>query len=254
MSGAGWGEFETIAVADSGERLLLTLSRPEKLNAIGAETIAELHAVLDRLERDPRVLILTGGAGGVFAAGADIGQLLERRRDDALAGINLKLFERLRATPLPSVAAIDGHALGGGAELAYACDLRIATPRSSFGQPESRLGIMAAAGGAYRLKELVGESLAKDLLFTGRRIDAETALAAGLVSRVVEPGELLGAAEETAARILESSPIALRLTKLAVNAPAGAHPAIELAGQAVLFEDEEKLRRMQEFVDRQKRD
>ena len=155
-------DYRTIAIADDGERLLLTLSRPEKLNAIGAEMIAELHDLLDRLEREPRVVILTGGCDGVFAAGADIGELVERRRDDALAGINLKLFERLRATPLPSIAAIDGHALGAAPSSSYACDLRIATPRSSFGQPESRLGIMAAAGGAYRLKEIVGESLAKE--------------------------------------------------------------------------------------------
>jgi enoyl-CoA hydratase len=246
-------DFETLQVDDSGERLLIELSRPEKLNAIGAEMIAELHEVLDQLEREPRVVILTGGSDGVFAAGADIGQLLERRRDDALAGINLKLFERLRATPLPSIAAIDGHALGGGAELSYACDLRIATPRATFGQPEARLGIMAAAGGAYRLAELVGESLAKDVLFTGRRLDAEQALAAGLISRICPPEELLATAEEMAARILKSSLPALRLTKLAVNAPAGAHPAIELAGQAVLFEDEEKMRRMREFLDRSKR-
>jgi enoyl-CoA hydratase/carnithine racemase len=109
---------------------------------------------------------------------------------------------------------------------------------------------MAAAGGAYRLKELVGESLAKDLLFTGRRIDAEKALAAGLLSVVVEPEELLETAERMAASILKSSPIALRLTKLAVNAPPGAHPAIELAAQGILFEDEEKMRRMGDFIAR----
>jgi enoyl-CoA hydratase/carnithine racemase len=252
MSGGHWGTYETFTVDDDGGRLLVTLARPEKLNAIGAEMIGELHALLERLEAEPRVVILTGGADGVFAAGADIGQLLERRRDDALQGINLRLFERLRATPLPTIAAIDGHALGGGAELAYACDLRIATPRSTFGQPEARLGIMAAAGGAYRLKELVGESLAKDLLFTGRRIDAEKALSAGLLSSVVEPEELLETAERMTASMLKSSAIALRLTKLAVNAPPGAHPAVELAGQAILFEDEEKLRRMGEFVARRR--
>jgi enoyl-CoA hydratase len=245
------GTFDTIRVEDRGNRLLVELSRPEKRNAIGAEMVSELHAVLDSLEREPtRVLILTGGSEGVFAAGADIAELLERRRDDALAGINLRLFERLRQTPLPSIAAIDGPALGGGAELCYACDLRIATPRAVFGQPEARLGIMAAAGGAYRLAELVGEPLAKDLLFTGRRLQADEALAARLITRIVEPDALLDAAEDLAAEILKSSLPALRMTKLAVNAPREAHPAVELAGQAVLFEDEEKMRRMQAFADR----
>jgi enoyl-CoA hydratase/carnithine racemase len=241
----------TLELEERDGLAIVTLSRPEKHNAIGSQMIAELHSLLDDLERSAdRILILTGGADGVFAGGADIGQLLERRRDDALLGINLRLFERLRETPMPSIAAVDGAALGGGAELSYACDLRIATPRAVFGQPESRLGIMAAAGGSYRLKELVGESLAKDMLFTGRRMAAEQALSAGLISRIVEPEDLLAAAEEIARQMLKSSAIALRLTKLAVNAPAGAHPAIELAGQAVLFEDSEKFRRMREFVDK----
>jgi enoyl-CoA hydratase/carnithine racemase len=229
------------------------LDRPQQRNAIDRQMVDELHHVCAVLERDPRLLILTGGVDGNFAAGADIAELRERRREDALAGINLGLFERIRGLPLPSVAAIDGPALGGGAELAYACDLRIATPRARFGQPEVQLGIMAAAGGAFRLAEIVGEALAKELLFTGRVISADEALAAGLVSRVVPPEALLAVADELCDAMARASTVALRLTKLAVNAPRAAHPAIDLVGQAVLFETAEKLERMDEFLERRTR-
>jgi enoyl-CoA hydratase/carnithine racemase len=246
-------EFETLAVTWAQDRALVRLDRPEQRNAINLRMVEELHAVCGRLEREPRLLVLTGGDEGRFAGGADIAELRERRRDDALAGINLGLFERIRALPLPSVAAIDGPALGGGAELAYACDLRIATDRSYFGQPEVRLGIMPAAGGCYRLAELVGEALAKELLFTGRTLTAEHALAAGLISRIVEPEALLTTADGLCDEMARASVVALRLTKLAVNAPRAAHPAVDLAGQAVLFETEEKLQRMDAFLTRAKR-
>jgi enoyl-CoA hydratase len=243
-------QFETLVVETRDDRVVVTLDRPQARNAIDASMIQELHAVIDALEADPRVLILTGGQEGVFASGADIAELLERGREDALRAINLTLFERLRAAPLPTVGAIDGHALGGGAELAYACDLRVATHRATFGQPETRLGIMAAAGGCHRLSALVGESLAKEMLFAGRTLTAAEAHAAGLVSRVVADDKLLAEAHALVDRILRSSPLALRLTKLAVNAPPGAHPHVERLAQAVLFEDEEKRRRMRAFLER----
>jgi enoyl-CoA hydratase/carnithine racemase len=244
---------KTLNICWRADRVVVQLDRPEQRNAIGLQMVDELHRVCDALERDPRLLVLTGGVDGDFAAGADIGELRERRRDDALAGINLGLFERIRLLPLPSIAAIDGPALGGGAELAYACDLRIATPRAKFGQPEVLLGIMAGAGGAFRLAELVGEALAKELLFTGRTISAEEALLAGLVSRVVEPTELLQLANEFCDRMARTSKVALRLTKLAVNAPRSAHPALDLAAQAVLFESDEKFARMDEFLAKRNR-
>jgi len=246
-------QLETLILTWSADRVHVQLNRPEQHNAINRLMVDELHTVFDRVEREPRLLVLTGGDEGRFAAGADIAELRDRRLDDALAGINLSLFERLRALPLPTIAAIDGPALGGGAELAYACDLRIATPRSSFGQPEVRLGIMAAAGGCFRLAELVGESLAKELLFTGRSISAQEAREAGLISRVVEPTELLVEAGAICDQIARASTTALRLTKLAVNAPRAAHPAIDLAAQAVLFETDEKFERMDAFLTRQRK-
>ncbi|MEV4753742.1 enoyl-CoA hydratase/isomerase family protein [Micromonospora sp. NPDC049559] len=244
----------SLRVEERPDRLVVTLDRPEKRNAIDAELVAALHEVCGRLEAEPRLLLLTGGADGIFAAGADIAQLRERGRLDALAAINSALFARIRALPLPTVAAVDGPALGGGAELSYACDLRVCTARAFFGQPEVRLGILAGAGATHRLPALVGEARAKELLFTGRRVDAAEALRIGLVNRVVdEPSELLDAGHELLDEIAKGSPLALRLTKLAVDAPAAAHPALDLASQAVLFEDEEKRRRMTEFLDRRRR-
>jgi enoyl-CoA hydratase/carnithine racemase len=239
-----------LKIEERDDRLVVTLDRPAKRNAIDAELVDALHSVCDGLVREPRLLLLTGGTDGIFAAGADIGQLRERGRLDALAAINQGLFARIRALPLPTVAAIDGPALGGGAELAYACDLRICTARAVFGQPEVRLGIIAGAGATYRLPALIGEARAKELLFTGRRVDAEEALRIGLVNQVVaSPSDLLGAGHALLDEIAKASLLALRLTKLAVDAP-GAHPQLDLVSQAVLFEDEEKARRMTEFLAR----
>ncbi|MGH8876853.1 MAG: enoyl-CoA hydratase/isomerase family protein, partial [Stackebrandtia sp.] len=207
------------------------------------------HAVCASLEDRPRLAVITGGADGIFAAGADIAQLRDRTSLDALRAINYGLFRRIRALPLPTVAAIDGPALGGGAELTYACDIRVCTDRAVFGQPEVRLGIMAGAGASHRLPALVGESLAKELLFTGRRMDAGEALAARLVSQVVAPEELLDTAHRLLDQMAKASGLALRLTKLAVDAETP-HPAIDLAAQSLLFDNDDKHRRMTKFLDK----
>jgi len=240
-----------VRVEELGDRVVVTLDRPAKRNAIDAELVEELHEVCAGLEKDPKLMLLTGGTDGVFAAGADIAQLRDRGRLDALAAINMGLFERIRRLPMPTLAAIDGPALGGGAELAYACDLRVCTARAFFGQPEVRLGIIAGAGACFRLPALVGEGLAKELLFTGRRVRSDEALAVRLVNRVVEtPEELLPAAHALLDDIATASPLAVRLTKQAIDAPAAAHPLLDLASQAILFEDDEKRSRMTAFLER----
>lgn len=241
----------TLRVDEQADRVVATLDRPEVRNAIDAAMVAELHELCASLEAHPRVLVLHG-AGGVFAAGADIRQLRERRREDALAGINSGVFERLAALPLPTVAAVDGHALGGGAELAYACDFRIGTPRARFGNPEPQLGILAAAGASWRLRELVGLPLAKEVLLAGRVLDGAQAHAAGLISELVEPDALLPAAHALVDRVLRSDVLALRLTKLALQAPPGAHPRFDDVAQAVLFESEAKHQRMTDFLERRR--
>lgn len=242
-------KFSTLLVTERDDRLVVQLNRTAKRNAIDQEMVNELHELCAWLESTPRLALLTGGSDGIFAAGADIAQLRDRTSLDALRAINSALFRRIRALPLPTVAAVDGPALGGGAELAYACDLRICTDRAVFGQPEVRLGIMAGAGATWRLPQLVGESLAKELLFTGRRIDAAEALSARLVSRVVAPEALFDTAHELLDQMAKGSGLALRLTKLAVDAE-GPHPAVDLAAQSLLFDDEDKHRRMTKFLER----
>jgi len=241
----------TLLVDESDDRWLVTLNRPEARNAIDQAMVDELHEVCGALESDPKVLIIAG-AGGIFASGADIRQLRERRREDALAGINTKLFMRIAALPMPVIAAIDGYALGGGAELAYAADFRIATPDLKIGNPEAGLGIIAAAGATWRLAELVGEPTAKEILLAGRVLNADEALALRLVTEVHPAAQLVTAAHALADRILRSDPAALQATKRAMSAARDAHPEIDLDEQAVLFESEAKYKRMTAFLERKK--
>jgi enoyl-CoA hydratase len=241
-----------LTVDDRADRLHVRLNRPEVRNAIDRATAEELHAVCEGLERSPRILIVSG-AGGVFASGADIAELRERGRDDALEGINSGLFARIAELPLPVIAAIDGWALGGGAELAYAADFRIASTTARIGNPETSLGIVAAAGATWRLAELVGEPLAKEILLAGRVLDAAEALAVRLVTEVHPPGELDAAADALADRIAKHDPLATRLTKTLMRAPRDAHPAIDGLAQSILFESEEKRARMTAFLERGKR-
>ncbi|WP_106816934.1 enoyl-CoA hydratase/isomerase family protein [Microbacterium timonense] len=243
---------QSLLIQRRGDRVVATLSRPEVRNAIDQETIDRLHELCDELEHDPRTLILIG-ADGVFASGADIAQLRERRAADARRGINTRAFQRVHRLPMPVIAAIDGSALGGGAELAYAADIRIGTPRLRIGNPETGLGIIAAAGATWRLPEIVGEARAAEMLLTGRILDAETALAWGLVSSLYEPDDLLAAAHALADRIAGNDPLATRHTKTALHAPRAAHPELELELQAQLFESPEKHKRMTAFLERKRR-
>jgi enoyl-CoA hydratase len=243
--------FIALLVTGTDDRMHVQLNRPDVRNAIDQQMINELHAVCAHLEDNPRVLILSG-ANGVFASGADIAQLRERRRDDALAGINSTLFDRISKLPMPVIAALDGYALGGGAELAYAADFRIATPSVKIGNPETGLGILAAAGASWRLKELVGEPVAKEILLAGRVLNAEEALAIHLVTEIHEADDLVDAANALADRIGKQDPLATRITKSVFSAPAESHPVIDQLAQAVLFESEAKFDRMQKFLDRKK--
>ncbi len=244
----GKPSYETLSVEERTDRVVVTLRRPAARNAVNGRMVAELHRVCEELERAPKLLLLTGH-GGVFAGGADIGELRRRGRDEALEGINSRLFERVRRLPLPTVAAVPGWALGGGAELAYACDLRIAGPNAVFGNPEPGLGILAAAGACWRLRELVGESVAKQVLLAGRPLDARAALACGLVMDVVPTERLPAEAHALLDRMARSSALALRLTKLVTDA-SGAHPVADDLAQAVLFESPDKEERMTRFLEK----
>ncbi|XPP26854.1 MAG: enoyl-CoA hydratase/isomerase family protein [Leucobacter sp.] len=241
-----------LKIEDRGTHLLATLNRPEKRNAIDQELIDELHALCARLEQNPRTLVLRG-EGGTFAAGADIAQLRERRAADARAGINTRAFQRINALPMPVIAVLDGYALGGGAELAYAADIRVGTPTLKMGNPETGLGIIAAAGATWRLRELVGEPLAAEILLAGRVLGAEEALRAGLITHLeADADAALARGEKIAERIASLDPAATQASKRALRAPRNAHPEIDLAEQAILFESPEKIRRMTEFLERKK--
>ncbi|WP_353826482.1 enoyl-CoA hydratase/isomerase family protein [Agromyces sp. SYSU T0242] len=239
----------SLVIERTGDRVVATLNRPDKRNAIDQSTIDAIHALCEELEGEPRTLILTG-ADGVFASGADIAQLRERRAADALAGINANAFVRVNELPMPVIAAVDGWALGGGAELAFAADIRIATPDARFGNPETGLGIIPAAGATWRLREIVGEARATELLLTGRIVDAAEALSIGLITAVHPRGDLLAEAHAIADRIARNDRAATMAAKRVLRAPRADHPRIDLEEQAVLFESPEKHRRMTEFLER----
>jgi enoyl-CoA hydratase len=241
--------FSTLLVEEREDRVVVLLNRPEVRNAIDQQMVDELHLVCAELEQNPKVLIVAG-VDGVFASGADISQLRERRRDDALQGINSTIFVRIAKLPMPVIAALDGYCLGGGAELAYAADFRIATPSVRIGNPETGLGILAAAGASWRLKELVGEPVAKGILLAGLVLGAEEALRVNLITEIHDAPVLLDAAHQLANRIARQDPLAVRITKAVFHAPAEAHPLIDQLAQGILFESQAKFDLMQAFLDK----
>ena len=235
-----------------GAAFLIGLDRPEKRNALDEELVDQIHAALDVALQEPSIVVVHSRVEGVFVSGADIGELLERDADAAFRAINVSLFDRLEAHRWPTIAAIDGWALGGGCELALACDFRIASSRTTFGQPEADLGIIAGAGGNWRLAQLVGLGMARRMLLAGDRLGASDALAAGLVDSVVEPEQVLDAATERAEAIGRRSWQALELTKLALRQQRPATTGFDLVAQALAFESDDKKARMQAFLDRRK--
>lgn len=201
---------------------LLTINRPTKLNALNRETLVELDDALSTVESEAGVkgLLLSGAGEKAFVAGADIQELAAAGAVDA-QDISLRgqrLFRRLETLSKPSIAAINGFALGGGLELAMSCTLRVAAENARLGQPEVKLGIIAGYGGTQRLPRLVGRGRAMELLLTGEPIDAMEAHRIGLVNHVVPREQLLEFCRALLARMLANGPLALRLTMQAVDA------------------------------------
>lgn len=234
----------------------LEFNRPEVRNAINRELIDALHETLDLwAERDDlRAVVLSGAGGKAFAGGADIAELKERTHREAFFGINQRLFQKLEDFPRPVIAAIDGYALGGGLELALSCDLRVASKTAKVGMPEVSLGIFPGAGGTWRLPRVVGFGHAKELIFTGRILDAEEAFSYGLFERLVDT-DALSIAKDIAAQIAKNSPLAVQVAKVSLNALArqtNADPVERLA-QALLFDSAEKRERMTAFLEKKKK-
>ena len=253
-------DFETILLAvDEQGVALLTINRPQVRNALNQTMVDEIGAALKSLEGrdDIRTLIFTGAGEKAFLGGADIAELKARDAAAARKRINTNLFAQIERFPMPTIAAVRGFALGGGCELALACDLRICGQGAKFGQPEVALGIIPGAGATYRLPRVVGHAKAKELIFTGCIFGADEALAMGLVSKVVADDAVVESAYALAAEINKNGALAVRMAKEALNAPGlsaiEADQLRESEMQAVLFEDEDKHKRMQAFLDRKKK-
>ena len=238
---------------------LITINRPEKRNALNIQTRQEGAAVLEELREDEevRVVVFTGAGDKAFIAGADIAEFAGRtaitQRDVMTAR---SLFTAIDTFPKPVIAMVNGYCLGGGCELALACDLRIASETASFGQPEINLGIIPGGGGTQRLTRLVGEGKAMELILTGDIVDAKTAFTLGLVNMVVPAAALEAKTMEIANRIAEKSPIALRMAKEAVktasraNLDEGLRREVDLF--ALCFSSEDKDEGVKAFLEKRK--
>ncbi|MFN2532550.1 MAG: enoyl-CoA hydratase/isomerase family protein [Pyrinomonadaceae bacterium] len=212
--------YETLLLEREGRVAIVTINRPEKRNALNIKTREEGAALLEDLRTDDSVgvVVFTGAGDKAFVAGADIAEFSGRTamtQRDVMTGRSL--FTAIDSFPKPVIAMINGYCLGGGCELALACDIRIASEKASFGQPEINLGIIPGGGGTQRLTRLVGEGKAMELILTGEIIDANTAFVIGLVNHVVPAEQLRTKTMELANRIADKGPVALRLAKEAVK-------------------------------------
>ena len=213
---------------------VLTLQNP-KVNAISSELLRQLRGAVDALLADlPGAVVVTGGER-IFAAGADITEFAGPDEARSIGGLFLAAFNGLAALPRPTIASISGFALGGGCELALACDFRVASTRAKLGQPEILLGIIPGGGGTQRLARLVGSARAKDLIFTGRQVTAAEALAIGLVDKVVEPDELARASLAWARELAAGPSAAIALAKAAIDQGLDGSLAAGLDGEQDLF-------------------
>ncbi|MGQ4615821.1 enoyl-CoA hydratase-related protein [Nocardia sp. R7R-8] len=246
--------FDTLTVEDNDGVVLVTINRPEVRNAISQEVQSDLRSALAELRSDDRVraVVFTGAGNRAFVAGADIQRLRDYDKETALRSRMQQLFDEIEAFDKPTIAAVNGYALGGGCELAMACDIRIAAESARFGLPETNLAIIPGAGGTQRLTRLVGLGQAVDMVLTGRVISAAEALGMGLVSRVVPDADLLPSVYDVAATILAKGPLAVRLAKLVVRCGADVDLRsgllIERLAQALLYESADKREGVEAFL------
>lgn len=251
--------FANIEIRKSDGLAYLVINRPELRNALNKETLNEMMEALEILAADDETgcVVFTGSGEKSFAAGADIRQLKSRTALDVFnRGGMQEVYDYIEAYDKPTIAMVNGYALGGGCELAMACDIRIASENAKFGLPELNLSIIPSAGGTQRLARLVGKGAAMDMILRGKIIDAKEAYRIGLVSEIASIEELQEKTEEAAGQILSKGPLAVKLAKLAVHAGFDADQktglVIEKLAQAVLFSTDDKNEGTSAFLEKRK--
>jgi enoyl-CoA hydratase len=251
--------FKFILTEKDGKIGFVKINRPDVYNAVNVEAILEVERAVQDFKDDPGVcVVIISGEGKSFVSGSDISRLVEmdslKAREYSQVGQRvLDLIERMEK---PVIAAVNGFALGSGCELAMACDIRIASEKAKFGQPEVKLGLIPGHAGTQRLARLVGSAKAKELIFTGEMIDAQEALRIGLVNRVVAPEALMDEAENLANKIMEVGPTAVRIAKTVINRGADANLTIansyETEAFSILFSTAEAKEGMKAFLEKRK--
>ncbi len=252
-------EYETITVEKRGAVAVLTINRPDKLNALNTQVHKEGVSALDELRKDDdvRVVVLTGAGEKSFVAGADISEFAGQTPVSQRAVFQERtLFNSVDAFPKPVIAMVNGFCLGGGNELALACDLRVCSPNAKFSQPEINLGIMPGGGGTQRLTRLIGEGRSMEMMLTGDMVDAETAYRFGLINHIYDSSELEEKTMELANKIATKAPIALQMCKEAVkfasrsNLDEGLRREVDLF--AICFSTEDKDEGVSAFLEKRK--
>jgi len=246
-----------LQVEKDGELVIITINRPEKLNAMNLEVMNEFIPVLENLENDSsKVVIITGAGQKAFSAGADIEYMSKIGSAEAerYALKGHEVLSKIERLDKPVIAAVNGYALGGGCELALACDIRFASPNAQLGQPEVTIGICPGWGGTQRLLRIIGPSRAKDLIFSGRRINADEAFAMGLVNRIFPAEGLLEESKSYAKNITKNSTYAIGISKMLVNRGMDSNLdtglKLEICSWSLCFSNKDRQERMKAFLER----
>ena len=250
--------YENILFEKYGAAGILTVNRPKSLNSLNPATVGEIAACLEEVRQDTsiRCLIITGAGDRAFVAGADISAMVEMTplEGKAFATSGLNVGRTLEELPIPVIAAVNGFALGGGTELALSCDLILAADKAKFGQPEINLGVIPGFGGTQRLARRIGLPLARELIYTGDMIDAETAVRYGLANRVVPLADLMTEAKALAEKLASKPPVAIRQAKSAINSGIDMDIAngsrFEAEAFAMTFATEDKKEGMLAFLEK----